>query len=439
MPAERAQSARAPMRARRQAPGKEIPLRLRRIVAVVAVVLGMLAAVVAIVPASAAMAPAATAGSPYQRGPDPTPASVAATRGTFATAELGVPPGNGFNGGTIYYPTESGLGTWGAVAIVPGYTARFADEEAWMGHWLASFGFVVIGVETNSRTDFDTARGTQLLAALDYVTQKSPVRDRVDPGRLAVVGHSMGGGGALVAAERRPTLKAAVGLAPFKPSGSPTGLRVPTMIMGGDRDTTVTPSYLDGLYAALPGTTQSAYLQLSGADHLFATRANTLEMRILIPWLKTFVDDDTRYTPFLCPTLADPTGVSRYRATCPLVPPGGATPTPTPTTSPTPDPPAPGGVCQAVYRTVNSWPGGYQGEVTVRAGSAAIDGWTVGLTLPAGQSVTQVWNGILGGSGTSVTVRNAPYNGSLQASAATTFGFTGDGTPPTAPLTCAGP
>ncbi|MFF9672548.1 dienelactone hydrolase family protein [Streptomyces eurythermus] len=268
-------------------------------------------------------APAA-AGSPYQRGPDPTLASVSATRGTFATAQLSVPTGNGFNGGVIYYPTDTTLGTWGAVAIVPGYTARFADEEAWMGHWLASFGFVVIGVETNSRTDFDTARGAQLLAALDYLTQKSPVRDRVDPARLSVVGHSMGGGGALVAAERRPSLKAAVGLAPFKPSGSPTADRVPTMIMGGTADTTVTPSYLDGLSAALPATTESAYLQLTGADHLFATRPNTLEMRILIPWLKTFVDQDTRYAPFLCPALADPSGVSKYRATCPLLPAGTA-------------------------------------------------------------------------------------------------------------------
>ncbi|WP_459170921.1 poly(ethylene terephthalate) hydrolase family protein, partial [Streptomyces ipomoeae] len=173
---------------------------MRRIVAVVAVVLGMLAAVVAGVPASAA-------DNPYQRGPDPTLAGVAATRGTFTTAQMSVPPGNGFNGGMTYYPTDTSLGTWGAVAIVPGYTARFADEEAWMGHWLASFGFVVIGIETNSRTDFDTARGVQLLAGLDYLTQKSPVRNRVDPNRLSVVGHSMGGGGALVAARAATVLE----------------------------------------------------------------------------------------------------------------------------------------------------------------------------------------------------------------------------------------
>lgn len=294
-------------------PGHRTNGPVRRLAVTIAAVLGLLVTAVAAVPASAA-------DNPYQRGPAPTLASVAATRGTFATAQMTVSPGNGFNGGTIYYPTDTSLGTWGAVAIVPGYTARFADEEAWMGPWLASFGFVVIGVETNSRTDFDTARGTQLLAALDYLTQKSPVRTRVDPNRLSVIGHSMGGGGALVAAERRPALKTAVGLAPFKPSGNLAADRVPTMIMGGTADTTVTPSYLDGLHATLPASTENAYLQLTGANHLFPTKPNTLEMRLLIPWLKTFVDSDTRYPQFLCPGPADPTGIASYRGTCPYLP-----------------------------------------------------------------------------------------------------------------------
>src|SRR4051812_39019207 len=274
---------------------------------------------------------ALAADNPYQRGPDPTLASVAAPRGTFASAQISVPPGNGFNGGTIYYPTDTTLGTWGAVAIVPGYTARFANEEAWMGPWLASFGFVVIGVETNSTTDFDTARGTQLLAALDYLTQRSSVRDRVDSSRLGVIGHSMGGGGAISAAERRPSLKAAVPLAPFSPSQNLSTDQVPTMIISGQNDTVVTPSYLDGLYATMPAATQSAFVELTGADHLFPTHANATVTRLMIPWLKIFLDRDTRYTQFLCPSLADSSGVSRYRSKCPYVPPDGGSTPPTPT------------------------------------------------------------------------------------------------------------
>jgi len=263
---------------------------------------------------------ASAAANPYQRGPDPTVASVAATYGTFATAQMTVPPGNGFNGGYVYYPTDTSQGTWGAVAIVPGYSALFRNEEAWMGPRLASFGFVVIGIETNSRSDGADARGTELLAALDYLTQKSPVRDRVDPNRLTVVGHSAGGAGALLAAMRRPSLKSVVGLAP----GSPTGLdslandKIPTMFIAGQRDPVVTPSYLDKLYATMPAALKKAYVQIAGVDHLFATRPNTPETRTLIPWLKIFLDNDTRYSQFLCPTLLDKTNISMYRSVCPL-------------------------------------------------------------------------------------------------------------------------
>ncbi|MFG1812102.1 cellulose binding domain-containing protein, partial [Streptomyces sp. NPDC049040] len=97
-----------------------------------------------------------------------------------------------------------------------------------------------------------------------------------------------------------------------------------------------------------------------------------------------------------------------------------------------------GGACAATYTTTNSWSGGYQGEVKVTAGSAAISGWTVRWTLSSGQTITQVWNGSLSTSGSTATVTNASYNGSLQPSASTTFGFLANGTPSTPSLTCTG-
>jgi len=186
---------------------------------------------------------------------------------------------------------------------VPGYTATWADEGVWMGPWLASFGFVVIGIDTNSPDDLDVERGQQLLAALDHLTRRSPVRDRVDASRLAVMGHSMGGGGALVAASLRPTLKATVGLAPFKPSGNLAGGQVPTMLLAGQSDTATTPSYVDDLYRSIPAATAKAYVELTGAGHAFPTRANITQMRVVLPWFKIFVDHDARYRRFLCPSV----------------------------------------------------------------------------------------------------------------------------------------
>lgn len=330
------------------------PRAVRALVATVSAVAAAAAVMVAVAPASARPAPGAAPwaalDNPYQRGPDPTVASVEATRGPFATAQLTVTPGNGFNGGVVTYPTDTSQGTWGALAIVPGYSALCADEEAWMGPWLSSFGFVVICVETNSRTDGADARATELLAALDWLTTQSPVKAEVDPNRLSVLGHSAGGAGAIMAAERRPSLRAMIGLAPGMPGAglSMATDTVPSLVIGGQNDAVVTPSYLSGLYATLPGTTQSDFAQIAGADHVYYTHPNNVETKLLIPWLKVFVDGDTRYGPFLCPSLPDPSGVSLYQPKCPYTPPGGPTSSPSTSSGPPSSPPAGGRPIRAV-------------------------------------------------------------------------------------------
>ncbi|MFI6735211.1 cellulose binding domain-containing protein [Nonomuraea sp. NPDC050451] len=106
-----------------------------------------------------------------------------------------------------------------------------------------------------------------------------------------------------------------------------------------------------------------------------------------------------------------------------------------PSPTPTPVP----GACSATIETVNSWEGGFQSTVTVRAGSAPVDGWTVKWTWPGGQSVSSLWNGTQSVSGSAVTVRNASYNGSIAAGASATFGFTANGTAATPTATCTSP
>jgi predicted dienelactone hydrolase len=268
---------------------------------------------------SAVVAPTAQAAdNPFERGPAPTNAILEASRGPFATAQISVSSAvAGFGGGVIYYPTDTSQGTFGAVALSPGYTASWSSIS-WLGPRIASHGFVVIGIETNSRFDQPSSRGTQLLAALDYLTQSSSVRTRIDASRLAVGGHSMGGGGSLEASSDRPTLQAAVPLAPWNTDKSWSEIRVPTLIIGGESDT-VAPvsSHSEPFYNSI-SQTEKAYLELNGASHFFPQSVNTLTGKLAVTWLKRFVDNDTRYEQFLCP---GPTGssVQEYRATCPMV------------------------------------------------------------------------------------------------------------------------
>jgi len=285
------------------------PLKARRLLAAVAA-----AVLLAVAPAAAARA----ADNPYQRGPAPTTAALDALRGPYAVSQTSVSPlVTGFGGGVIYYPATTADGTFGAVAISPGFTATWSSIS-WLGPRIASHGFVVIGIETNTLLDQPAQRGDQLLAALDYLTTRSTVRSRVDASRLAVAGHSMGGGGTLEASKDRPSLQAAVPLAPWNTDKSWSDDRVPTLIIGGQADT-IAPvaSHSIPFYTTLPSAPEKAYLELRGASHFFPQTVDTLTGRMAVAWLKRFVDNDTRYDQFICP---GPSGltVSDYRNTCPL-------------------------------------------------------------------------------------------------------------------------
>jgi predicted dienelactone hydrolase len=263
--------------------------------------------------------PAQGADNPYERGPAPTTSSVQATRGSFAVSQTTVSSLSvrGFRGGTIYYPTSTSAGTFGGVVIAPGYTAS-QSSIAWLGPRLASQGFVVFTIDTLSPYDQPATRGDELLAAADYLTTGSSVRSRVDANRIAVVGHSMGGGGTLEAAKDRPSLQAAIGLTPWNTDKTWPEITTPTLVVGA-QDDTVAPvaSHSEPFYQSLPSTTDKAYLELRGASHFAPNSANTTIASYSISWLKRFVDDDTRYSQFLCPAPAVSTTISEYRSNCP--------------------------------------------------------------------------------------------------------------------------
>lgn len=274
-------------------------------------------ALAVIVGGALAAPPAFAAENPFERGPVPTVASIEATRGPFAISQVSVPSSvAGFGGGTIYFPTSTAEGTFGAVAISPGYTAR-QSSIAWLGPRLASQGFVVFTIDTNSIFDQPSSRGQQLLTALDYLTGQSSVRTRIDGGRLAVAGHSMGGGGSLAAANARPALQAALPLTAWHTTKNWSNVRVPTLIVGAENDSIASvTSHSIPFYNSIPEASEKGYLELNGASHFAPNSPNTTIAKYMISWLKRFVDNDTRYEQFLCPAPSD-SALSDSRATCP--------------------------------------------------------------------------------------------------------------------------
>lgn len=282
------------------------------------------AALAALVAVGMAAAPAAAQAqaNPFQRGPNPTESSIEARQGPFATttesvSDLATP---GFGSANITYPTSTSEGTFGVVAIAPGYTAS-ESTIAWLRPRIASQGFVVISINTQTTGDQPAQRGDQLLAALDFTINRASVRARIDPGRQAVIGHSMGGGGTLEAAADRRSIEAIVGLTPWNLDKTWGEVEAASLMIGAERDTVAPASqHAIPFYNSLTGAEERAYLELDGASHFAPNTSNTEIARNTIAWLKRFVDNDTRYTQFICPAPSTGFGsdLSDARVSCPL-------------------------------------------------------------------------------------------------------------------------
>ncbi len=259
--------------------------------------------------AAALLCTSGTAHAQFQKGPDPT-ASALERNGPFAIRSTSVSSFvSGFGGGRLYYPTATG--TYGAIAVSPGYTGTSSTMTFW-GERLASHGFVVIVIDTNTLFDQPDSRARQLKAALDYLASQnssltSPIRGKVDTTRRAVAGHSMGGGGSLLAARDNPSYKAAIPMAPWNLSSTAfSTVRVPAMIFGC-QDDSIAPvsSHAVPFYNAIPSSTRKNYVEIRNDDHFCVMNGGGHDAtlgKLGISWMKRFVDNDTRYSPFLCGT-----------------------------------------------------------------------------------------------------------------------------------------
>lgn len=266
-----------------------LTLRLRHLITVLAALLVM--AVGGVVAAQPALAD--------EIGPAPTAATITGD-GSFAVTSAAITGSTSFGGGRVYYPTTAG--TYPVVAISPGFTETWSGVQ-WLGTRLASWGFVVVGINTSSGLDFPSARATQLLAALNWAVGSAPsaVTSRADGTRRGVAGYSMGGGATVeaLANDTSGAVKAGVALAPWQTDTTWPSVTEPVFIVGGQNDAVAPPaSHAIPIYNSLAGP--KTYVELAGADHNWPQSNNPTASRALVSWFKRWLNGDTRFTPYTC-------------------------------------------------------------------------------------------------------------------------------------------
>ena len=206
----------------------------------------------------------------------------------------------GFGGGTIHYPTNaSGCGLLGAIAVVPGYVSYEAAIK-WWGPRLASWGFVVITINTHSIYDDPDSRAAQLNAALDHMIADDTVGSMIDPTRLGAIGWSMGGGGALRLATERSTVRAIMPLAPYH-NKSYGAVKTPTLVITCEHDR-IAPNnkYSNAFYKNATGP--KMIVEVNNGSHFCPSyRFNEILLsKPGIAWMQRHINNDTRFDKFLC-------------------------------------------------------------------------------------------------------------------------------------------
>ncbi|WP_298772618.1 hypothetical protein [uncultured Shewanella sp.] len=261
----------------------------------------------------------------YEMGPIPSLDFLQAGSGPLSISSTSVPSSvDGFGGGTIYYPDNVSRAL-AAISIAPGFTNTQSAIQ-WWGPLLASHGFVVITINTNSRYDQPESRSRQQDSALSYLISEgersgSPIWGLIDENRLATMGYSMGGGGALHSASRN-RLSASIPLSPWNTGSNDFALiGVPVMILACENDATApVNNHASPFYNTIPANTDKAFMEITGGSHDCATGDNNNHALLStygVSWMKRFLDKDHRYSQFLCgPNHELNSDISEYRDTC---------------------------------------------------------------------------------------------------------------------------
>ena len=222
------------------------------------------------------------------------------------------PPVPEFSAATIYFPANKGE-DFAGVAISPGFVES-QENMSWWGRHLASHGFAVLTLDTNELRDNPSLRADALMAAIEVLRNEgdrmgSTLRGKILKDRMAIMGHSMGGGGTLLAANAHSAeLKAAIPFTPWQPDGVFAEISVPTLVIAGEIDR-IAPvvDHASPHFASLSDGIPKMYLEIKGGNHFIANTdtggerltpnidVHDLVGGMGVAWLKLFVDGDENY------------------------------------------------------------------------------------------------------------------------------------------------
>ena len=220
-----------------------------------------------------------------------------------------------FASATIFYPLTLSFDLPnGVVVMSPGYRGT-PEGYDWWGPMLASVGIITMIIETNTTEDNLEQRKNALIAGVELIRREnansaSPVNNKVDESKIAIMGHSLGGGASLRAAEELGAeIKAVVPLTPYccelgqSFEGDLSGVSTPTLIIATAEDTIAPPeTHSRLLYDAINASTSKVYLEFAeGAHNLPSNQGSELQTQgtYVYAFLKSNFTGESKYADFI--------------------------------------------------------------------------------------------------------------------------------------------
>jgi len=233
-------------------------------------------------------------------------------RGPYAIASYDMMDEEWLNA-TMYYPMNAPF-PFAVMTVSPGFTES-KEHMTWWCEMLASHGFAVLSTTPNDTlADQPPDRGTDLEKAVaramaENTAEGSPLKGKIAVDRIAVSGHSMGGGGTLYAASRLgDQVRAAIPLmehGPYLTADDIAAITAPTLFIAGDAD----PDLLGGPnmhsiphFNQMTSTVERVLMIFAGGDHFLGVNGGAFQdeqSRYAVSWLKIHLEDDMRYETYI--------------------------------------------------------------------------------------------------------------------------------------------
>ena len=217
----------------------------------------------------------------------------------------------------VWYPSNSS-GPYPTVIFAHGFFLAPDDYEG-LAEAIVSEGYVFASIATEQGFVVDhEAYGQDLAFVAEEITTDGVggILDGALDGRIAIGGHSMGGGASWLSAESNPPVDAFFALAPAEtnPSAVAAGelIEAPAMVISGTNDFVTLPATQhEPIYESVENSICSAFISILEGGHCGYADPGTLcdlgeigfqglshdeqlalSLSVLVPWLDAFLKDD---------------------------------------------------------------------------------------------------------------------------------------------------